>query len=145
MSIIFCIKQIQYNENLVSTVDRDGLALQHQAISSHGDEYAPMSFRYLRVNHQTNSPPYMVCSLHPMSLQRNPPDGRWSRNHTAWHLHFSVSGYWKVSRLDESLLVLTAGSEAHGSPDNNNNTMQRVWNCCVLCHTPVNSLAPGRF
>ena len=33
---------VQYNENSESTVDTDGLVLQHQGISSHIAEYASM-------------------------------------------------------------------------------------------------------
>ena len=39
------MKLVQYIEYLVSTVDTDALVLQHQGISSHSDEYAPMCFQ----------------------------------------------------------------------------------------------------
>ena len=35
---------LQNQEYLVSTVDTDGLVLQHQGISSYSAEYAPMHF-----------------------------------------------------------------------------------------------------
>ena len=38
------MKQVQYNEYLVSIVDTDGLVLYHQGISNHGADYAPMRF-----------------------------------------------------------------------------------------------------
>ena len=41
---IFYMKLAQYNECLVSIVDTDDLVLQHQGISSHGADYAPMRF-----------------------------------------------------------------------------------------------------
>ena len=40
----FCMKLVHYNEYLVSTVDTDGLVLQHQGISNHSAEYTPMHF-----------------------------------------------------------------------------------------------------
>ena len=39
------MKLLQYNEYLVSTVNTDGLVLQHQGISSYSSEYAPMCFQ----------------------------------------------------------------------------------------------------
>ena len=36
----FCMKLIQYDEYWISTVDTDGLVLQHQGISSHIADYA---------------------------------------------------------------------------------------------------------
>ena len=41
------MKLAQYG-GLVSTVDTDGLVLQHQDISSHSAEYAPMHFQLFR-------------------------------------------------------------------------------------------------
>ena len=38
------MKLIQYNECLVRIVDTDGLVLEHQGISSHSADYAPMRF-----------------------------------------------------------------------------------------------------
>ena len=38
------MKLIQSNEYLVSTVDTDGLVIQHQSISSHSAEYTSMRF-----------------------------------------------------------------------------------------------------
>ena len=42
--MIFYMKPVQYNECLISTVDTDGLVLQHQGISSHSADYAPIGF-----------------------------------------------------------------------------------------------------
>ena len=39
-----CKKLAQYNEYLISTVDTDGLVLQHQGFSSHSAEYALVCF-----------------------------------------------------------------------------------------------------
>ena len=39
------MKLVWYNEKLVSSVDTDGLVLQHQGISSHSAEYAHMCFQ----------------------------------------------------------------------------------------------------
>ena len=39
------MRLVQYNEYSVITVDTDGLVLQHQGISSHSAEYAPMHFQ----------------------------------------------------------------------------------------------------
>ena len=39
------MKLIKYNVYLVSTVDTDGLVLQHQGSNSHSAEYAPMHFQ----------------------------------------------------------------------------------------------------
>ena len=36
------MKLLQNNDYLVSTVDTDGLVLQHQGISNYSAEYAPM-------------------------------------------------------------------------------------------------------
>ena len=36
------MKVAQYNEYLVSTVDTEGLVLQHQGISGHSAEYPPI-------------------------------------------------------------------------------------------------------
>ena len=44
----FCIKSVQYNGYLVSTVDIDGLLLQHQGISSNRFEYALTCFQLFR-------------------------------------------------------------------------------------------------
>ena len=79
------------------------------------------------VSHRANIPPCMVCNLLLRSSLRNPPDGRWYQNHTAWHLRFSVSRYWKVSRLDGSLLVPTPGSEGHGLPETTNKQHTYSW------------------
>ena len=38
------MKPVQYSEYLVSTVDTDGLVLQHQGISNYSGEYTPMPF-----------------------------------------------------------------------------------------------------
>ena len=43
------MKLVQYNKCLVSIVDTDGLVLQHQGISGHSAEYAPMRSRCLRI------------------------------------------------------------------------------------------------
>ena len=42
------IKLVQCNEYFISTVDTDGLVLEHQGISSHSAEYAPMHFQLLK-------------------------------------------------------------------------------------------------
>ena len=42
----FCMKLVQHNEHLVSTVDTDGLVLQPQGISSYSAEYAPIGFQW---------------------------------------------------------------------------------------------------
>ena len=55
INVIFCKKLVQYNEYLISTVDTDGLVLQHQAISSHSAEYTPMHFQ-LFMGYQDNLP-----------------------------------------------------------------------------------------
>ena len=39
------MKPVQNNEYIVSTVDTDGLVLQHQGISSYSAEYEPMCFQ----------------------------------------------------------------------------------------------------
>ena len=41
----FCVELFQYNEFLISIVGTDALVLQHQGISSHFAEYAPMPFQ----------------------------------------------------------------------------------------------------
>ena len=41
----FCMNLVSRNEYLIRTVDTDGLVLEHQAISSHSAEYAPMYFQ----------------------------------------------------------------------------------------------------
>ena len=38
------MKLVKYNECLVSIVDTDDLGLQHQGVSSHSADYAPMRF-----------------------------------------------------------------------------------------------------
>ena len=42
--LIYFLKLVQLNGYLVSTVDIDGLVLQHQGISGHSVEYFPMHF-----------------------------------------------------------------------------------------------------
>ena len=42
------MKLVQYIEHFISTVGTDGLVLQHQDISSHIAEYAPMHFQLFR-------------------------------------------------------------------------------------------------
>ena len=42
------MKLVQYNGYLISTVDADGLVLEHQTISSLSGEYAPMCFQLFR-------------------------------------------------------------------------------------------------
>ena len=44
------MKLLQYKEYLVTTVDTDGLVLQHQGISSYSAEYGPMHFQLFMVN-----------------------------------------------------------------------------------------------
>ena len=39
------MKHVKYDEYLISTLDTDGLVLQHQAISGHSAEYVPVCFR----------------------------------------------------------------------------------------------------
>ena len=41
----FYVKLVQYNGYFVSTVDADGLVLQHQGISSLSAGYTPMHFQ----------------------------------------------------------------------------------------------------
>ena len=44
-SLIFSyMKLVQLIEGLISTEDTDGLVIQHQEISSHSADYAPMPF-----------------------------------------------------------------------------------------------------
>ena len=38
----FCMKLVHYNKSQVSIVATDGLVLQHQDISSHSADYAPI-------------------------------------------------------------------------------------------------------
>ena len=42
------MKQVQYNEYLVSTVETEGLVLQHQGISAHNAEHAPTCFHLFK-------------------------------------------------------------------------------------------------
>ena len=46
-----CMKLVQYNKSLVSTVDTDGLVLHYQAISCNSAVMHPCIFSCLRVNH----------------------------------------------------------------------------------------------
>ena len=42
------MKLVEWNKYLISIVDTDGLVLQHQGISSHSADYAPMRFPVFR-------------------------------------------------------------------------------------------------
>ena len=42
------MKVVHDNEYLISTVDTDGLVLEHQGISSHNAEFTPMRFQLFK-------------------------------------------------------------------------------------------------